>query len=207
MKQIKVGADPFPPYQYYNAQGQVQGIDYDTVSAAFKAAGYDIEVELHDWPIVEKGLNDGVYSALFQVQPTPERLKTYYFSQLLREAATEVVTSRKDLTLQAYSEIPQKGLTLGVLAGYTNGPDINALPENCKKVYPDAQALLIAISRGEVDLGVYDRGVKEYLMEANGISNIYAIDSMTFTRPLHVIFLDRALGEAFDQGLTAIRQK
>ncbi len=200
-KHIKVGADPFPPYQYGQDDGTLAGIDYSKVIAVFEKAGFTAEVELHDWPIVEQKLNSGEFSAAFQVQPTPERLKQYHFSNLLRNAATEVVTSRRDLELSAYSEIERKGLKLGVIEGYTNGPDIDALSKEAKRTYPSAVALLLAISQGEVDLGVYDRGVKQYLMDKNGITNIYPIEAMTFTRPLHVIFTDAALCAAFNAAL------
>jgi len=202
---IRVGADPFPPYQYYVEDGSVRGIDFDTVSRAFAAIGREIKVELYDFPIVEKMLRGGEMQAAFQVQPTPEREKIYHFSQLLREAATELVTAKEGVDIQEYREIETKGLTLGVLEGYTNGPDIDALSADCKKVYPDNQTLLLAISAGEVDLGVFDRGVKQYLMEQNGITNIRPIEAMTFVRPLYVVFMDKDLRDEFDRGLAAIR--
>lgn len=204
-KVIRVGADPFPPYQYYSEDGSVRGIDFDTVSRAFSQAGYEIKVELYDFPIVERMMHDGKMQAAFQVQPTPERKKIYHFSQLLREAATELVTAKEGIDISEYKEIETKGLTLGVLEGYTNGPDIDALSADIKRVYPDNQTLLRAISAGEVDLGVFDRGVKQYLMEQNGITNIRAIDTMTFLRPLYVVFMDKDLRDAFDRGLSAIR--
>jgi ABC-type amino acid transport substrate-binding protein len=198
---IRIGADPFPPYQSYCADGSVRGIDADRVTAAFRAAGYDTEIILEDWPVVERMLNDGAVSAAFQVQPTPERLKKYRFSKLLRSAATELISSRAELKLDSYRQIEERNLTLGVIEGYTNGPDIDALDSRVKRTYPDNRSLLLAISRGETDLGVFDRGVKTFLMEENGIHNLYPVENMTFTRPLHVIFLDEALCGEFDAAL------
>ncbi len=201
---ILIGADPFPPYQYIDENGALQGLDYETVRAAFAAAEIDIEVELHDWPIVDAKLKEGYFQAAFQVQPTEERLKLYQFSNLLRNAATELVSSQKELHLSSYSEIPSKNLRLGVLEGYTNGPDIDALPNENKKYYADAAALLQAISKEEVDLGVFDQGVKQYLANSLGISNVYAVKGMTFTRPLHVVFHDKELCSRFNEGLASL---
>lgn len=203
---LRVGADPFPPYQYYDESGVVRGIDSDTVTAAFEEAGYKIEIELMDWSDVQKKFDNGELHAIFQVQPDPERLAKYCFSDLLRNAATEVVSSKAGLSLNAYQDIPVQNLTLGVLQGYTNGPEIDALPEDSKKEYKDNVSLLRAISAGEVDLGVYDRGVKEYLMKQEGITNIYPIESMTYTRPLHVVFRDPALRDTFNIALSRIQR-
>ena len=74
---LRVGADPFPPYQYYDESGVVRGIDSDTVTAAFEEAGYKIEIELMDWSDVQKKFDNGELHAIFQVQPDPERLAKY----------------------------------------------------------------------------------------------------------------------------------
>lgn len=203
---LRIGADPFPPYQYYDENGVVCGIDCDTVTAAFQEAGYDIEIELLDWAFVQEKLDNGTFQAIFQVQPNPERLAKYCFSDLLRNAVTEVVSSREGLLLRGYQDIPAQNLTLGVLQGYTNGPEIDAIPASAKKEYPDNVSLLKAISAGCVDLGVFDRGVKAYLMEQQGITNIYSIDSMTYSRPLHVVFCDAALRDAFNSALEKVKK-
>jgi hypothetical protein len=33
-KQIKIGADPFPPYQYYDESGSIRETDYEEIKAA-----------------------------------------------------------------------------------------------------------------------------------------------------------------------------
>lgn len=203
---LHIGADPFPPYQYYDENGIVHGIDCDTVTAAFEKAGYKIDIELMDWGNVQKKFDEGEFQAVFQVQPNPERLGKYYFSDLLRNAATELVSSQIGLLLQDYQDISVQNLKLGVLQGYANGPEIDALPADAKKEYPDNVSLLRAISTGEVDLGVYDCGVKTYLMEREGITNIYPIEAMTYTRPLYVAFRDPILRDEFNTALSSIKR-
>lgn len=195
-KHLHVSADPFPPYQYIQEDGTMTGIDYDVVVRTFEKAGYTVTVDLYDNLLA--ALDAGKAEAAFQVQPTPERLEKYIFSKKLRDAVTEVVTHREGLQLGSYAEIETLGLVIGVIDGYTNGPEIDALPAKCKKTYPNAAALLKGISAAEVDLGVYDKGVKEFLMKQNGITNIYPIDNLTFLRPLHVVFFDKALCDEFD---------
>lgn len=203
-KRLNVGADPFPPYQYFDDRGELRGLDYERVLAVFCEADYDINVVIDDWTVIQDNLDQGKLDAAFQVQPTTERLQRYHFSDILREAATEVVTARTDLQISSYSQIETLGLKLGVISGYTNGPDIDALDDNLKHSYPNPAELLLAVSRNEVDLAVYDRGVKEYLMEQNGLTNIVAIPAMTFLRPLHVIFMNENLRDEFDEAMARL---
>lgn len=202
---LHVGADVFPPYQYYDASGQPAGIDYDKVRRVLDRMGCEMDLFIDpEWTEVQKRFDAHVLDLAFQVQPTPERLKKFFFSDLLREAATELVSNDPQLNIRFYGEIPQKGLKLGVLAGYTNGSDIDALPADCKVEFANNEELLKMISSGVVDLGVFDQGVKAYLMKKNGITNIYAIDGMTFTRPLHVIFNDADLRDEFNAAMAEL---
>lgn len=201
---VRVGADPFPPYQYFDGEGQPVGIDYEKVKAVFDRAGYDIHVTIDDWTFVQKCLDKGELDAAFQVQPTPERLENYFFSDVLREAATEVVTSNPDIRIDKYQQIEQMNLRLGVISGYTNGPEIDALRQEVKFSFPNPLELMVAVSQGKVDLAVYDRGVKQYLMTELNLSNVHAIESMTFLRPLHVIFINRRLRDEFDAAMAEL---
>jgi len=114
-KIILVGADPFPPYQYYDECGAIQGSDYERVHLAFQRAGYEINVILDEWLKIEGALMNQEIDAAFQVQWTSERAKNYYFSDLLRNAVTEVVTGHKNLDLKSYHEIMDQKLSVGVI--------------------------------------------------------------------------------------------
>ncbi len=114
---------------------------------------------------------------------------------------TEVVSGDPLLQISSYHELEKRNLTLGLIEGYTNGAEIDHIKERYKKPYLSAVALLRGISRREVDLGVFDQGVKNYLMEEHGIGGIYAIKAMTYLRPLHVIFQSAQLRDEFDRAM------
>ena len=198
---VKVGADPFPPYQYIKEDGTPAGSDYDSVVKLFAAMGCEVQLTIKEWSEIQGMVDRRELDAAFQVQETPERAKKYKFSALFRNAETQVVTSNPQLRIDSFLQIPPQNLTIGLIQGYVNGDEIDGLPADNKKLYSGTRALLTGISRGEVDVGVFDKGVKEYLMQEAGIDNIYAIDALTFVRPLHVIFHDAALRDEFDQVL------
>jgi ABC-type amino acid transport substrate-binding protein len=203
-KLITVGSDPFPPYQYYDESGSVKGSDYDLVKKAFDLAGYDIKVVLDEWKKIEGDLINKVIDAAFQVQHTPEREKKYHFSNLLRNAVTEVVTGNKDLVLNSFKEMEDKKLSIGVINNYTYGDDIDSLDSSLKISYPDQISLLKAINDKVVDVGIFDKGVKEYLMESAGLNNIHSIKALEFIRPLYVVFSNPALRDEFNIGLAKL---
>ena len=200
---IKVGADPFPLYQYIQEDGTPAGSDYDSVKELFAAIGYEIELTIKEWSEIQGMVDSKELDAAFQVQETPERAKKYAFSDLLRNAQTQVVTGNPELRIDSFAQIPAKNLTIGLIQGYVNGDEIDGLPAENKKIYSGTSTLLAGISKGEVDLGVFDKGVKEYLMAEAGIENIYAIEDLTFVRPLSVIFHDTALRDEFNKALAA----
>ncbi len=203
-KLITVGADPFPPYQYYDESGNLKGSDYDLVKKAFDLAGYNIKVVLDEWKKIEEDLINKVIDAAFQVQYTPEREKKYYFSNLLRNAVTEVVTGNKDLALNSFKEIEEKKLSIGVINNYTYGDDVDSLDSSLKVPYPDQISLLKAINDKVVDVGIFDKGVKEYLMKSSDLNNIHSIKALEFIRPLYVVFNNPELRDDFNNGLAKL---
>jgi len=197
-RRIKVGADPFPPYQYFEVDGSHAGSDYRQIRKLFEAMGYEISMTIREWSKIQAMMDEGLLDAAFQVQKTPERVGKYAFSELFRQAETQVVSANNQLCLNSFSDIPDQHLSIGLLKGYVNGEEIDSLPPDNKKFYLGTVALLQGISMGEVDVGVFDKGVKEYLMAKHNIENIYAFDHLAFFRPLHVIFNDPLLRDQFD---------
>jgi ABC-type amino acid transport substrate-binding protein len=204
---IQIGADPFPPYQFETATG-ITGMDYELVKEAFTAAGMDIRVTLKVWPAIEKDYDEGEMRALFQVQPTAEREKGNLFSDELRKAVTEIITSQQEgqpISLEPFYTTYH----LGVLEGYSYGDAIDAIPENRKHRYPTQESLLEAVAEGKEAYGVFDRGVRGYLQQHMGIDGVMPLPGMDFLRPLAVMFhkSDTTLRDAFNTGLRSIRDK
>lgn len=195
MKKIKVCADPFPPYQYIDRDGEMKGRDYELVVNRLRKAGYEPEVWIAPWNQIYSQFEKGEQDALFQAQDSPERLKKFYLSRLLRYAVTEVVTVKKELqTISEYKELEK--YKVGVIDDFANGPEIDGLSADCKVGYADAEKLLKGIYSGEVDMGVADQGVKEYLAQESPV--LYSIPRLTYKRPLYVMFRDKKHRDDFD---------
>lgn len=200
MEKIKVCADPFPPYQYIDKDGQMRGQDYDLVMNRLRGAGYCPEMYIAPWSQIYPKFEDGEFDVLFQAQDSPERLEKFYLSKLLRYAVTEVVTAKQELSgLLGYREL--QGLKIGVIADFANGPEIDGLPDSCKTKFADTAGVLKGIYDGIVDCGVCDQGVKEYLMAKEPI--LYPIPALTYRRPLYVMFRNKKHRDDFDAAVAS----
>lgn len=195
MEKIKVCADPFPPYQYIDEDGQMRGQDYELVMGRLRAAGYSPVMHIAPWNQIYPGFEAGEFDVLFQAQDSPERLEKFYLSKLLRHAVTEVVTVKQELTkLREHSQLA--GYKVGVIADFANGLEIDSLPGACKMEFAGAAEVLQGIYDGTVDCGVCDLGVKEYLMAKEPA--LYSIPALTYQRPLYVMFRKKKHRDDYD---------
>lgn len=195
MEKIKVCADLFPPYQYIDEEGEIKGRDYEFVANRLRIAGYELEMWIGSWNEIYKAFESGDQEVLFQAQDSPERLEKFYLSKLLRYAVTEVVTMNQDMTgLEQHSQL--QNYKVGIIGGFANGPEIDELPDSCKIPFAGTKELLEGIYSGQVDCGVCDQGVKEYLMADEPV--LYPIAKLTYKRPLYVMFRKKEHRDAFD---------
>jgi ABC-type amino acid transport substrate-binding protein len=203
---INIGADPFPPYQFETCNG-ITGMDYELIKESFASREIDIKVTLKVWSEIEKDYHTDKIRALFQVQPTETRMKQNLFSDELRKAVTEIITSQQGEMFQSLKPF-YTDYYLGVLEGYSYGDDIDAIPEDRKHRYPTQESLLQATAAGKEPYAVFDRGVRHYLQTSLEIDNIVPLPGMDFLRPLAVMFKqhDNQLRDTFNTGLRTIKE-
>ncbi|MEG2144001.1 MAG: transporter substrate-binding domain-containing protein, partial [Oscillospiraceae bacterium] len=157
------------------------------------------------WEQVEEMLKNGELDALFQVQKNPQRERQYFFSQLLRNAVTEIVSGSSHLKLESLGEIEKNPYTLGVLGGYAYSKEIDGINPKNKKFYATSWELIKALSKNEVDFAVCDRGVLEYIQRQESLENIYPLSNLEFIRPLFVMFRDFDLCARFSAAQRALK--
>lgn len=183
-KQIRIGADPFPPYQYYDGQGILRGSDFERVrGAGAGAAGFEMEFEIDEWSRIEGAFYERRLDTVFQVQKTPEREKHFLFSKPLRNAVTEFITVRADIKADSFENLAAGNCRFGLIQNYAYGEPLDSLNPILKTLHPDQESLLAAIAGQKVDAGVFDQGVKNFLMEKLGLSTIYTLPSPNFFAP------------------------
>jgi hypothetical protein len=200
MKNYLVGADPFPPYQFYNELGVLEGLDYKLVKEIINKMGATADFILDDWSKIEKKLLDKKIDIAFQVQKTPEREKIYYFSNLFRNAITTII-SNSDEDLISIEEIKLLNKKLAVIKGYKYGELIDQLPEELKVFCHDQLEQVEFVSQNKVNFAVVDLGVYEYQIQDRDDKGIKILRHLDFTRPLYVVFNNPSVRDEFNKYL------
>jgi ABC-type amino acid transport substrate-binding protein len=118
-------------------------------------------------------------------------------------------TAGPEGALQDHADDRFQGMRLGVLEGYSYGPALDRLRETRKVERKSSEALLQALSAGEVDLILMDAGVVAYLAAKLDIRAFEPVPRYEITRPLHVAFRrQRAwIVSLFNSGLKTVREK
>jgi polar amino acid transport system substrate-binding protein len=203
-------ADPYPPYQYLD-KGRIVGLDHDLIVKAFKTQGVAVRIELHPWNECIRMLDEGVADAVFQMAKTPEREKKYLFSDLLRKATTALYklrTSNIRLDVDAQFDRQLQGLRLGLVKGYSYGPQIDGLEGVARFEVNDQEELLTRLVEGSFDLALIDRGVSIYLTDKLGLKGkLEEVKGFAITRELYLAF-HRSKGyllNSFNEGLKRIK--
>ncbi|MFJ7727870.1 substrate-binding periplasmic protein [Neobacillus sp. NPDC097160] len=200
MKKYLVGADPFPPYQFYNEMGVLEGSDYRQVEEIVNKMGATAEYILDAWSRIEKKLIGKEIDIAFQVQKTPEREKLYYFSNLFRNAITTII-SFTDEDLKSVEEIDLLDKKLAVIKGYKYGDVIDLLPERIKVFCHDQQEQVEFIVQNKADYAVVDLGVFEYQAQERDFDGVKILRHLDFSRPLYVVFNNPSIRDEFNRYL------
>lgn len=205
MSMLLVGADPFPPYQYLDENGNVVGSDYDTVCTLLQHMGYSASVILREWSEVEALMDSKEINLAFQVQKTEERLSKWYFSDKFRDATTVIISLDADAPFDI-SNLSVSGETLGVIRGYKYGDIIDSLDERCKLSCHSLDEIINLILDGRIHYGVADLGVLQYLQKKNTkYTKIQVVNNTYFNRPLYVVFNDEKLCSKFNSALKELQ--
>jgi ABC-type amino acid transport substrate-binding protein len=200
MKNYLVGADPFPPYQFYNELGVLEGFDYKRVTEIINKMGATANFILDEWSKIEKKLIDNEIDIAFQVQKTPEREKIYYFSNLFRNAITTIISSSEE-DLKSIEEIKLLNKKLAVIRGYKYGDLIDQLPERLKVFCNDQLEQVEFVSQNIANFAVVDLGVFEYQIQDCDDKGIKILRHLDFLRPLYVVFNNPSVRDEFNKYL------
>jgi len=198
MKTLIIGADPFPPYQYIDDDGNIQGSDYATVKSIIDKMGYPAKFIIDEWSIIEKKFKEKEIDLVFQVQKTPEREKYFYFSHKLRDAVTSIVTASNGTKYNSIDDLFLANAKIGVLKGYQYGELIDSIPAEYKEFFGSLDELLDSVNNGLTKFGVTDLGVFNHLNNNGKYDAIKVLDNFNFNRPLYVAFNDSNIRDEFN---------
>ncbi len=165
--------ESLPPMNFMK-HGKPTGIVVDLVEAMAARMHRPVEIQLMNWTKAQQLVLDGRADALLQMDPNPERLKIYDFSNPLLNTEFTIFTSGERLGVASISNlrglkvgVEEKGLPILLLQGF---------PQIIVKIIPDFVQGFRMLATGALDAVVADRWVGSYVLAENNIRGVKLIE-------------------------------
>jgi polar amino acid transport system substrate-binding protein len=199
---------------YVNGSLEQEGWSSFVAESAARASGYQIRIEYFPWTrAVQLGSRDVRYAGYFPAYFTKERARSCHFS-LPIGSSTIGLAYLKNAPVNWNSVQDLTTLKVGVVAGFSNGPALDAMVRE-GKLAPDASPSdmlnLRKLLAGRVNAVVIDKLVLRYLLLsepsiAREREQIAFHDKPLAELPLHICFQHSAEGKVMQQAFNTALQ-
>ncbi len=132
---LKLGWDPWAPYQYLTPEDEVKGLDVDLISAMAAEAGCDITFVQDNWMNLLNGIRNGDIDILGGATRTDSREEFGLFSDNYRHETFSLYIRPDESEKFADKNLKgllEAGFRLGVTQDYLYCPQINVLQDDEK---------------------------------------------------------------------------
>lgn len=190
-----------------------QGLSATIVNAAARASGFRVRYRYFPWNrAVHLGQNDPGYAGYFPAYYTEERAKTCHFTASIGPSPVGFV-ERREAPVAWNTLADLHGMPIGVVDGYANGKEFDALVAQRKLlVDPGVSDLMnvLKVGNGRLRLAVIDTYVLDFLLatapEALPMRGRVQRNAKLLSElSLHICFkkndAGRLLRDTFDRGL------
>ena len=129
-KELTIGWDHWPPYQYKNKQGELMGIDIDIIKSVCEAVGYEVKFKQLPWKRLLIYLEDGRLDVGMAGSKTKERKKFINFGISYR-SGKEVLFVRKGevakYKIKKLADLKKYNFRMGCTRGNYHGEEFKEL--------------------------------------------------------------------------------
>jgi diguanylate cyclase (GGDEF)-like protein len=191
--------DNYPPYIFYNENGQPQGILVDQWLLFEEKTGIDVQLHPMDWSAAQEAMKAGEYDIIDTMFYSKVRDEVYDFTEKYETIETAIFFQD---SIGGITDIRSlKGFQVGAKDGDYS---INQLMEagvSDIKVYPSYEDMVIAASKGELKIFIIDVPPGLYYMNKYGIENDFR-----YTEPVYSEGFRRAVMQGDAETLAMINQ-
>jgi polar amino acid transport system substrate-binding protein len=188
------------------------GFGAEILRTAFDRAGYDVTFSFMPWVRVLKDVEIGAYDAACFAYRSKERENQYYFTVPYAKSVLGFCKLRDaDIRFRSLQDLTP--YRIGVVRGFVNTPQFDALRSLHKEEVKDELTNLKKLLNRRVDLIIIDQFVLQHLMHTHfqsEQSKVAFLDPPLIVQPLHLMFskqLPTAAGkvQAFNQAIEKMR--
>ncbi len=216
---LRMGWDPWEPYQYLTPEGEVRGLEVDLLSALAAEAGCDVTFVQDNWVNLLAGIRDGSIDMLGGATRTPSREEFAYFSDNYRCETFSLYIRAGESELYAgksLQELLEGGFRLGVTEEYLYGDEVNALQDDEKLGasfvhVPITEVNYYNLTQGNIDGFLEDPFVAAFTIRRKGLQGqIEALPLEVHSTDVSIIFSKQSVDEndvqAFNKALVKLKE-
>lgn len=155
---IRLGTEgAYPPFNYYDSNGQLAGFDIDIGNALCEQMGANCVWVAQDWdgiiPALMAGRYDVILASMFI---TDRRMEQVSFTDPYQASAMTFV-GHKSANITDVSPAALAGKTIGAQGSTTQGDFLEAqYPDSTIRLYPTQDAVNLDLANGRLDLQAGD---------------------------------------------------
>lgn len=159
----------YPPFDYRDSQGVLQGFDVDVARAIAAKLGVKADFYTGEWSGLIGGLQAGKFDVVVnQVSITPQRRQTLDFSPPYAYSAVEVLEKNGDKN--EYRSLDElKGKRVAVTLGSNFADLAKSVPGIIVRTYPGMSEALSDLVSGRADAYLNDRLFVPYLIKTSNV--------------------------------------
>jgi polar amino acid transport system substrate-binding protein len=166
------------------------GFGAEILRTAFDRAGYDVTFSFMPWVRVLKDVEIGAYDAVCFAYYSKEREDRYHFTHPYAQSVLGFC-KRSDTEIRFQSLQDLTPYRIGVVRGFVNTPQFDALRSIHKEEVKDELTNLKKLLNRRVDLIIIDKFVLQHLMNTHFQSRqneVTFLDPPLITQPLYLMF-------------------
>ncbi len=157
---LRLATSEWPPFTGAASERQIAE---DLVRLALTKTGREVVISLLPWSEALQGAQDGEYDGLVVAWRSAEREhKLLYSRPILENRILAVTLDAGNMTLSSAADL--KGKSVGKVAGYTYGKELDGLAVGKTVLSPDDRQALQRLLRGDFDVLLIDDLSLRYLL-------------------------------------------
>ena len=216
---LKMGWDPWEPYQYLSPDDDVRGLEVDLIGAMANKAGCDLTFVQDNWMNLLAGIRSGSVDLLGGATKTASRAEFAYFSDSYRHESFSLYIRPDESDKYADKsllELLEGGFMLGVTQDYLYCPQINALQDDERFSsqfvrVPITEVNYYNLTQGHIDGFLEDPFVASFTIRRKGLQGqIEPLALEISSGDVSIIFSQESVEEetvqAFNMALAKIRE-
>jgi polar amino acid transport system substrate-binding protein len=196
-----------PPYVF---EGQSRGLEYDLVSAALQAAGYDIEVHYAPMERLHLALSRGDLDGIATTNPH-SGIRAYYSAPYIHYHNMAMALTSRGYRIDSIAELGSHSVSTFQRARRLLGPEFQAMAEDNPRYREEAQQINRnrLLYSGRVDVVVGDPRILRFfnreVADQVDIRQPLTLYMLFPPTPYSVGFRTEEQRARFDRGLATIR--